>query len=550
MFCFQCEQTAQGTGCTHGGVCGKDERTAVLQDLLLEYCQRIALAVEKGDYAGFSTETECGRFLLDALFTTVTNVNFDEHRVAQMIKRAIAVQRFAGNATTTVGACSKGTQKDMEEEPNRAEIDSFVQEGLKYSIADRRQKGGATVVGLQELILYGLKGSAAYAHHAGVLGVWDSDHLADYVRVLAFLAKKPTNISELLEMSMKVGQINYRAMQLLDQANTETFGKPEPTSVRITPISGKCILVSGHDLKDLHDLLEQTAGKGLNVYTHGEMLPCCAYPKMKQFPHLAGNYGGAWQNQQKEFDEFPGPILMTTNCIQRPRESYKGRIFTTGLVAFPGVGHIPALKDGTKDFSAIIESAQNMPGFAETEPEKTILIGFGADAVLAVADQVVNAVKTGKLRHLFLIGGCDGAKPGRNYYTELACSVPNDCLILTLACGKYRFNKLEFGTLEGLPRLLDMGQCNDSYSAIRVALALADVFQCGVNELPLTLVLSWYEQKAVAILLTLLSLGVKNIRLGPSLPALATPEILDVLTGPFGLKPLTTVEEDLKEMLA
>jgi hydroxylamine reductase len=360
---------------------------------------------------------------------------------------------------------------------------------------------------------------------------------------------------------LRTGEVNLRVMELPDQANTGAYGHPEPTEARITPVKGKCILVSGHDLRDLEVLLKQTEGQGINVYTHSEMLPALAYPGLKKYPHLVGNYGGAWQDQRQEFDEFPGAILMTTNCIQKPKPSYEGRIFTTGLVAWPGVGHVPADKDGGKDFTPVIEAARKAPGFAADAEAKTIPIGFARNTVLGVAGTVVEAVKSGDIRHFFLIGGCDGAKPGRNYYTEFAQAVPDDCVVLTLACGKYRFNKLDFGaipvrdketgeTVGSIPRLLDCGQCNDAYSAIQIAVALAGAFDCGVNDLPLSLVLSWYEQKAVCILLTLLHLGIQDMRLGPSLPAFVGPNVLQVLVDKFGLKPVGTAEEDLSAILA
>lgn len=348
---------------------------------------------------------------------------------------------------------------------------------------------------------------------------------------------------ELLAQALKTGEINFKVMELLDRANTSTYGHPEPTKVRITPVKGKAILVSGHDLRDLEELLKQTEGKGINVYTHGEMLPCNAYPALKKYAHLVGNYGGAWQDQQKEFKEFPGSILMTTNCIQNPKD-YSGRIFTTGLVAWPNVKHVHR-----SDFSAVIESALAQEGFVEDGEEKFITIGFGRKSVLSVAPTVVNAVKAGQIKHFFLIGGCDGAKSGRNYYTEFAQKVPQDCIVLTLACGKYRFNKLEFGDIGGIPRLLDVGQCNDAYSAIKIALALADAFETDVNSLPLSMILSWYEQKAVAILLTLLYLGIKNIRLGPSLPAFISPNVLNILVEKYNIKPISTPDEDLKAIL-
>jgi hydroxylamine reductase len=416
-----------------------------------------------------------------------------------------------------------------------------------HTIGNRLQAYGEDVGGLQELILYGLKGTAAYADHAKILGVEDDDVYAFFHEALDFLNSNLCgDVDALVAMALKVGEVNLKVMGMLDEGNTKTYGHPEPTTVRVTPVKGKCIVVSGHDLKDLALLLEQTKDKGINVYTHGEMLPCCAYPELKKYDHLVGNYGGAWQDQAKEFDAFPGAILMTTNCIQKPRDSYKNRIFTTGLVAWPGVTHIGQ----DKDFTPVIEAALAAPGFAEDAEEKTITVGFGHNAVLGVAGAVVDAVKAGKIKHFFLIGGCDGAKPGRNYYTEFAQQVPDDCVILTLACGKYRFNKMPFGDIGGIPRLLDVGQCNDAYSAIQIAVALADAFDCGVNDLPLTLVLSWYEQKAVCILLTLLHLGIQNMKLGPSLPAFIGPNVLNVLVQKFNIAPISTPEKDLAEILS
>ncbi|MCD6304602.1 MAG: hydroxylamine reductase, partial [Planctomycetes bacterium] len=418
-------------------------------------------------------------------------------------------------------------------------------------IARRLEQLGPDVTGLQELLTYGLKGMAAYADHAKILGQESEEIYAYFHEAMDFLTRpEAQDVEKLLAAVLRCGEMNLKVMELLDAANTGAYGQPVPTAVRVTPVAGKCILVSGHDLKDLEMLLEQTAGKGINVYTHGEMLPAHGYPELKKHGHLVGNYGGAWQEQRKEFDEFPGAILMTTNCIQKPKESYKGRIFTTGLVAWPGVVHIPADEDGNKDFSPVIAAAQAAEGFAEDAEKKTILVGFGHDAVLGQAGKIIEAVKAGKIRHFFLIGGCDGAKPGRSYYTDLARAVPDDCVILTLACGKYRFNKLDFGEIDGIPRLLDIGQCNDAYSAIRIASALAEAFDCGVNDLPLSMVISWYEQKAVCILLTLLHLGIRGIRLGPTLPAFVSEAVLNVLVEKFDLKPITTPQEDLAAMLA
>jgi hydroxylamine reductase len=394
------------------------------------------------------------------------------------------------------------------------------------------------------LLVYGVKGTAAYAHHAKVLGRESDDVYAFFHEALSYLSEETTTVDNLLGLCLRCGEVNLKVMEMLDTAHTSAYGHPRPTPVRVEPLEGKAILVSGHDLKDLEELLRQTEGKGINVYTHGEMLPAHGYPRLKAYPHLAGNYGGAWQDQKQEFAAFPGAILMTTNCIQEPRDSYKQRIFTSGLVAWPGVRHI-----ANRDFTPVIEAALAAPGFAAEGPDNSILVGFGHDAVMSVAGQVIDAVKSGAIKRFFLIGGCDGAKTGRDYYTDLAQAVPKDSVILTLACGKYRFNKLDFGAIGGIPRLLDIGQCNDAYSAIKIAGALAGAFNCGVNDLPLSLVLSWHEQKAVCILLTLLHLGIKNIRLGPSLPAFVTPPVLKVLSEKFNLMPITTVEKDLNAIL-
>ncbi len=444
--------------------------------------------------------------------------------------------------------CGSGPGKDVPEWVQKwapAEgIDELARQGRKFGIDGRRSKYGKAVAGLQETIIYGLKGAGAYLHHAAVLGYENEDIYAMFHEVMDFVAGDPTDTDDLLGYALKAGEVNLNAMQLLDSANTGTFGHPEPTNVRITPAAGKAILVSGHDLKDLEALLQQTEGTGINVYTHGEMLPANAYPELKKYDHLTGNYGGAWQLQQSEFDDFPGSILMTTNCLMKPAESYKERTFTSGPAGWPEVKHI----DG-RDFSPVIEAALGQPGFKETAEEKTITNGFARNSVMGVADKVIDAVKGGDVKHFFLIGGCDGAKPGRNYFTELAEAVPRDCVILTLACGKYRFNKLEFGDIGGIPRLLDVGQCNDAYSAVQIALALADAFDTDVNGLPLSIVCSWYEQKAVAILLTLLHLGLKDIRLGPSLPAFIEPDVLNVLVDMFEIKPVSTPQEDLQAML-
>ncbi|MBN1818598.1 MAG: hydroxylamine reductase [Sedimentisphaerales bacterium] len=539
MFCYQCEQTAKGQGCTKMGVCGKDPETAALQDLLIEACKGISYYAQRARQAG-KNDAEVDQYVIKALFTTVTNVNFDPDRLVELLKKAGSMmdkaRQLSGAKTPASGPAAWKPAAD------RA---GLLAQALDAGIEKRKAKLGDTITGLQELLVYGLKGTAAYADHAMILGQEDPEVYAFFHEALDFLTTdKGAQVDALLGMILECGQINLRVMELLDAGNTGVYGHPEPTKVRVTPVKGKAIVVSGHDLKDLAELLKQTEGKGINIYTHGEMLPCHGYPELKKYKHLVGNYGGAWQDQAKEFDVFPGAILMTTNCIQKPRDSYKDRIFTCGLVAWPGVTHI-----SDRDFTPVIEAALAAPGFPVDAPEKTITVGFGHNAVMNVAPAVIEAVKAGKIRHFFLVGGCDGAKTGRNYYTEFAQAVPDDCVILTLACGKYRFNKLEFGDIGGIPRLLDVGQCNDAYSAIQIAVALANAFGCGVNDLPLSMVLSWYEQKAVCILLTLLHLGIRNIRLGPSLPAFITPDVLHVLVEKFNIAPITTAEQDLKAIL-
>ncbi len=546
MFCFQCEQAAKGTGCTSFGVCGKSPEVSTLQDLLVYACKGIAVIAHRARKLGV-VDQATDVFMIEALFTTVTNVNFDAERVEQWLRKAADIKtsireqyeaacRAAGTAPEALTGPAAWTPA--------ADRAGLIEQGEAIGIIARRNAQGNDVIALQELLTYGLKGMAAYADHAHVLGKDNASVYAFFHEALAFLTRTDASLDELVGMNLKCGETNLTVMEMLDAANTGAYKDPVPTAVRVTPVKGKCIVVSGHDLKDLELLLKQTEGKGLNIYTHGEMLPAHGYPELKKYPHLVGNYGGAWQDQMKEFDAFPGAVLMTTNCIQKPRETYKGRIFTSGLVAWPGVAHIA---DG--DFTPVIEAALAADGFAADEPEKTITVGFGHAAVMGVAGDVVAAVKSGAIRHFFLVGGCDGAKPGRNYYTELAEKIPDDCVILTLACGKFRFNKLEFGDIGGIPRLLDIGQCNDAYSAIQIAVALAGAFGTDVNGLPLSMVLSWYEQKAVVILLTLLHLGVRNIRIGPSLPAFVTPAVLKVLVDTFNIMPVTTPDADLAAML-
>ncbi len=543
MFCYQCEQTSRGTGCTSYGVCGKDPETAALQDLLNETAKGVSQYAHRARALG-AADHEADVFVMEALFTTVTNVNFDPDDLCRLVLRGVEARARAKALYEGVCAAPEALSGPavMEIAGGRAEL---VRLGEKAGVEGRLQRYGSDAGGLQELIMYGLKGMAAYAHHAMVLGVEDDSVYGFIHETLSFLADEPDDIGALVGWAMRVGEVNLQVMGMLDGANTGRYGHPEPTKIRVTPVKGKCIAVSGHDLRDLEALLEQTAGKGINVYTHGEMLPCLAYPGLKKYPHLVGNYGGAWQDQAAEFDAFPGAILMTTNCIQKPRQSYFGRIYTCGLVQWPGVTHI-----ADRDFTPVIEAALAAPGFAEDAEPAYAMTGFARNAVLGVADKVIAAVKAGQLRHFFLIGGCDGAKPGRDYYTQLATSVPDDCVILTLACGKYRFNKLDFGDIGGIPRLLDVGQCNDAYSAIQIAVALANAFECGVNDLPLSMVLSWYEQKAVCILLTLLHLGIKNMRIGPTVPAFLGPNVVNVLVEQFGLTPISTPEADLAAMLA
>ncbi|HPM41383.1 MAG TPA: hydroxylamine reductase, partial [bacterium] len=528
-------------------VCGKEPDVSALIDATVYAAKGISWLAHRARKLG-SADREVDRAVVEALFTTVTNVNFDPSRYgilhARLASARERAQALYEAACLKAGAAREALSAHAQWHP-ASDIEGLARQGLELGIMKRREKLGDDVTGLQELLVYGLKGMAAYADHAMILGQEDDSVYAFFHEALDFLTAEPTDIGALLKMIDRCGAVNLRVMELLDRANTGGYGHPVPTKVRVEPVAGKAIAVSGHDLKDLEELLKQTEGKGINVYTHGEMLPCHGYPKLKKFKHLVGNYGSAWQNQQKEFDAFPGAVLMTTNCIQKPAEGYKGRIFTTGLVGWPGVRHVE-----NRDFSPVIEAALAAPGFSEDGPEKYITVGFGHNAVMGVADKVISAVKEGKIRRFFLIGGCDGAKMGRNYYTEFAEKVPKDCVILTLACGKYRFNKMEFGDIGGIPRLLDCGQCNDAYSAIQIALALSKAFGCGVNDLPLSFILSWYEQKAVCVLLTLLHLGIRDMRLGPSMPAFVTPPILKALVERFNIMPTTTADADLNAIFA
>lgn len=546
MFCYQCEQTAQGTGCTVMGICGKSPETTVLQDLMIYQIRGIAQYAHRADRLG-ARNSEIDYITLKSIFVTLTNVNFDEQEHYELIRmlgmtcdKARSLYEMACAENNMIPSQLQGAAAWRPVGSNQ-EIGNYAN---TVSLLKKMEGGDKTIIGLQELLIYGIKGLAAYAHHADVLGYTDQRVCSFVYEAMDYLCKSEQTEEELLGLVLQAGQINYIVMELLDRAHTETFGHPVPTKARISVVQGKCILVSGHDLRALHELLKATEGKGINVYTHGELLPALSYPVLKKYPHLIGNYGGAWQNQLTEFDSFPGAILMTTNCLKPPASTYKDRLFTLDAVGFNGIDKVVDY-----NFDAVIAAALNAEGFKESEPEKFIEIGYGRDAVLGVAGPVIDAVKSGAIKHFFLIGGCDGAEFSRNYFTDLAEEVPSDCVIMTLGCAKYRFNKQDFGSIGGIPRLLDLGQCNDSYSAIRIASALAEAFGCGINDLPLSLILSWLEQKAVAVLLTLLYLGVKNIRLGPSLPAFITPEILAKLSQAYGLRPVgSTPAADLNEI--
>lgn len=528
MFCFQCEQTAGCTGCTGSrGVCGKDADIAGLQDELTGALIGIARAAE-----GNELPSEAVEVVIEGLFATLTNVNFDGDALRKLIARAKAEkEKLVSQCQGCASPCGRNNDFSMED--------------LWTDNEDIRS--------LKSLILFGIRGMAAYAYHAMVLGYQDPEVNRFFSKAL-FVTGQEADMDYLLPVVMETGEVNLKCMALLDKANTESFGVPEPVSVKFAVEEGPFIVVSGHDLKDLEELLIQTEGRGINIYTHGEMLPAHAYPKLNAYPHLKGNYGTAWQNQQKEFKDLPGAVLFTTNCLMPPKDSYADRVFTTAAVAYPGLVHISST-DGKKDFTPVIECALRLGGFGKRMEFTGInngtqtTTGYGHGAILSVADKVIGAVKDGAIRHFFLVGGCDGARTGRNYYTEFVKQAPRDTVILTLACGKYRFNDLDLGEIGGMPRLMDMGQCNDAYGAIKVACALAEAFGCSVNELPLTMVLSWYEQKAVCILLTLLHLGIKNIYLGPTLPAFLSENVLSYLVENYNIMPVSTPEEDLKKIL-
>jgi hydroxylamine reductase len=528
-------------------MCGKDAATADLQDILLYVCEGVGQYLHRARLLG-ATDIEADRFVLFAFFTTLTNVNFNAAKFVELIHQASQI-RDRAKALYEDAARAAGKTPEILAGPAvfapAGDMTALLAQASDAAVRKDASILGEDVVGMRSLILYGLKGVCAYSHHARVLGQERDAIYAAVEHALDILAREERDIATLLDEALALGRANFIAMEALDAANTGAFGTPTPTSVRVTPVKGKAILVSGHDLKDLHAILEATKDKAINVYTHGEMLPAHSYPKFKAYPHLVGNYGGAWQDQQKEFAEFPGPIVMTSNCLIEPQPRYRGRIFTAGPVGWAGIRHI-----ADENFAIVAQAAQALPGFTEDAPEQSITIGFGRDTVLGVADKVIDAVKSGAIRHFFLVGGCDGAAPGRNYYTDFAEEAPKDTVILTIGCGKYRFNKHDFGTIGGLPRLLDMGQCNDAYSALVVATKLAEAFGVGVNELPLSLIVSWFEQKAAAVLLTLLALGVRNVRLGPTLPAFLTPALVDALVEKFGVRPVGDAKADIEASLA
>ena len=549
MYCIQCEQTARtpvGNGCSYAqGMCGKTAETSDLQDLLVAVLQSLsAWALQARDLAIIDNEIDA--FTAQAFFSTLTNVNFDSQRIIEYAQQAQQYRDDLIQRCRAVNFSIDVNHPLAHLKLNGSSIAELTKQAEDFALNIDRAEIGEDLHGVRMLCLYGLKGAAAYMEHAHVLGQFDNEVYRQFHHYMAWLGTQPSNLDELLTNAMGIGNMNFQVMALLDKGETAAFGNPVPATVNVKPVAGKCILISGHDLKDLKALLEQTEGTGINVYTHGEMLPAHGYPELKKYSHLVGNYGSGWQNQQKEFAKFPGPIIMTSNCIIDPNVgNYADRIFTRSIVGWPGVAHLD-----DRDFSQVIAKAQEMAGFPYSELEHQITVGFGRQTLLDASDAVINLVAEKKLRHVFLVGGCDGSKGERSYYTDFARQVPADCAILTLGCGKYRFNKLDFGTIDGLPRLLDVGQCNDAYSATMLAVNLSQKLVIGVNELPLTLVLSWFEQKAIVILLTLLALGVKNIYTGPTAPAFLTDNVMALLNEKFGLKGLTTPEQDMAEALA
>ncbi|MGY3904209.1 hydroxylamine reductase [Aeromonas lusitana] len=548
MFCVQCEQTIRtpaGNGCAYAqGMCGKTAETSDLQDVLIYTLQGLsawALAAREHNIV----DDEIDAFVPKAFFATLTNVNFDSARIVAYVNQALSYRQQLAAKLVPLAVKADELPAAAHFEPG-AELLEQLAHAPQTAVNRGKSEVNEDIMGLRLLCLYGLKGAAAYMEHARVLSQQDAEVAAEFHRIMSWLGTDPSDLDPLFKCAMEIGMLNFKIMEMLDLGETTAFGHPEPTQVRVTPVPGKCILVSGHDMVDLKLILEQTAGTGIHVYTHGEMLPALAYPFFKQYPHLVGNYGSAWQNQQKEFANFPGAVVMTSNCIIDPNVgNYSDRIFTRSIVGWPGVTHLEG-----EDFSAVVAKAQALDGFKHVELEHFITIGFARNALMQAAPAVIDKVKAGEIGHFFLVGGCDGDRAERAYYTEFAKAIPQDSLLLTLGCGKYKFNKLDFGDIGGIPRLLDVGQCNDAYSAIQLALALSEAFECGVNDLPLTLVLSWFEQKAIVILLTLLALGVKDIRTGPTAPAFLTPALLKVLEEQFGLKGTTTAEADLAEILA
>ena len=543
MFCYQCEQTAGGKGCTKLGVCGKTPEIANLQDLLIYQLKGISFYARHILDSGLNVDKSVVSFIENCLFTTLTNVNFNVDDHVHLLKRS---QDIKNNLKNIVGTTDYITPSAAYELPE-TKADMLRDAPMAGIMYDKTLD--PDIRSLRQTILYGLKGISAYGHQARELSYYSNNVDNFYIIALEAITDNTLTVEELIRLTLKTGDMAIEIMKKLDEANTTIYGNPSPHPVNVHIKKGPFIIVSGHDLKDLEMLLKQTEGLGINIYTHGEMLPSHGYEGLKKYKHLVGNFGGAWQDQQKQFDNLPGCILMTTNCLMRPRDTYKDRIYSTNVVGWDGIKYIEKKPDGEKDFSEIIKQSLELGGFTEEQEVKEIIVGFGHEAALSHAGELVEAVKSKQIRHFFLIGGCDGARPGRSYFTDFATMVPDDCMILTLACGKYRFNKLDFGTVAGLPRLLDIGQCNDVYSAILIANALADAFDTDVNGLPLSLIVSWYEQKAVADLLALLSLGIKNIYLGPTLPAFLSPNVLQYLVDTFQLRLISNPEDDIKTCL-
>ena len=545
MFCYQCEQTVGGRGCTSFGVCGKNPEVSSLQDLLIYMLRGLSQLALEGRKVGVKDE-QLSLFICESAFITLTNVNFDPDTLIEYINKSARLRdellekvQSAGGSIDFHGPVDLVLEKTEQ---------GLIRQG-KHVGVNADSSVDPDLKGLHWLLIYGLKGVAAYTYHAYRFGKKDNRVFEFIEKGFAATLDKTLGINDFVDLALKCGEINIRAMELLDAGNTERYGHPVPTKVPLGHKSGKAILVSGHDLKDLEEVLKQSEGKGIYVYTHGEMLPAHAYPNLKKYSHLYGHYGTAWQNQQKEFMNFPGAILMTTNCLQKPKDNYKVNLFTSGPVGWPGVAHIKCPPMDCCDFSGVIDKALEMPGFSQDKEDKTVTVGFGRNAVFSLTDDITESIMKGHINSFFLVAGCDGAKPGRNYYTEFVEKAPKDSIILTLACGKFRFFDKDLGQIDGIPRLLDIGQCNDAYSAIKIAQTFGEIFQVGISELPLFFILSWYEQKAVAILLSLFHLGVKNIRLGPSMPAFITPNVLNILIEKFNIMPLKTPDEDLKAII-